>query len=103
MKLNSWIIFGAMLSSSLFAEQLTNPPPAAPLQTSAPAPASTNVPPSGTNAAAVKAEKKKTAKKKAEKKTSAKKKDAVAELKTVPLVAGPAVVIASNVNVRGQA
>src|ERR1035441_2255531 len=51
--------------------------------------------------------KKKAAKKKAEKapekKAMAKKKAPAPELKTVPLVAGPAVVVASNVNVRGQA
>jgi uncharacterized protein YgiM (DUF1202 family) len=65
-----------------------------------------------TNAPAVKAGKKKAGKKKAEKapekkavaKSAVAKKKALApELKTVPLMAGPAVVVASNVNVRGQA
>jgi uncharacterized protein YgiM (DUF1202 family) len=42
-------------------------------------------------------------KKAATKKAVAKKKETVPELKTVPLVPGPAVVVASNVNVRGQA
>lgn len=96
MKTNCWLILGAILSTSLLAQQATNPPPAAPTAeapaaTLAPAPARTNVP-------ETKAEKKKAPKKKAPKK-----KAAAAELKTVPLVPGPAVVVASNVNVRGQA
>ena len=86
------------------AQQVTNPPPAAPLA----APASgtnatasgTNAPASGTNAPASQPGKKKTTSKK---KAAPKKKVAGADLKTVPLVAGPAVVGASNVNVRGQA
>src|SRR6185295_3597776 len=48
------------------------------------------------------AEKKKAAKRKSEK-TTAKKKDPATELKSLPLVPGPAMVIASNVNVRGRA
>jgi SH3-like domain-containing protein len=81
-------------------------PAAAPAATIAPVTAKTNAP-------AVKAGKKKAGKKKAEKapekkaavskKAVAKKKAPAPELKTVPLVAGPAVVAASNVNVRGQA
>jgi SH3-like domain-containing protein len=78
-------------------------PAAAPAATIAPATAKTNAP-------AAKAAKKKGAKKaekapqkKAVKKAAAKKKEALPELKTVPLLAGPAVVVASNVNVRGQA
>ena len=58
-------------------------------------------------APAAKTGKKKAAKKKApkapEKKAVAKKRAPAVELKTVPLVAGPAMVVASNVNVRGQA
>ena len=95
MKLNFWLLCGTMLSTGLLAQQVTNPPPAAPLET--PAAASSA---SGTNAPAAKPAKKKAASKK---KPTAKKKVAGADLKTVPLVAGSAVVIASNVNIRGQA
>jgi uncharacterized protein YgiM (DUF1202 family) len=101
MKLNCWILFGVMLSTSLLAQQVADAPPSAPLGTAAPA-ASTNAAAvaSVTNAAAPKTtSKKKTAtKKKAPKKT-----DAATELKTVPLVPGPAIVAATHVNVRGQA
>jgi uncharacterized protein YgiM (DUF1202 family) len=89
------------------AQPVTNTPPAGPIETPAAAPALTNAPAPAspaaphTNAPAKAAEKKK--KKAASKQPAAKKKEAVAELKTVPLVPGPAVVIASNVNVRGQA
>jgi uncharacterized protein YgiM (DUF1202 family) len=101
MKINFWCVLLAMLSTGLLAQQVTNPPPAQPIQTpaTASAPAATAAP-AATNAPAAKAEKKKKAPKK---KAAPKKKDAAAELKTVPLVAGPAAVIASNVNVRGQA
>src|SRR5712664_431168 len=102
MKTTYWFIFGALLSTSLLAQQATNAPAPAPIETPAPAQALTNAPPPEppkTNAPAAKAEKKKAAKKKA----VARKKDAAAELKSEPLVAGPATVIASNVNVRGQA
>ena len=132
MKYNCWLLFGVMLATSLLAQQATNPPPAAPIATPAAAPAATLAPAATTtNVPAAKAVKKKAAKKKAakasekkaapEKKAAADKKAApekkaaadknavakkqapVVELKTVPLVAGPAVVVASNVNVRGQA
>ncbi len=103
MKTNYWLIFGAMISTSLLAQQVTNAPPAAPLETPVAAPAATNAPsPAKTNAPVAKAGKKKAAPKK-KAKSAPKKAEAVAELKTVPLVAGPAVVVASNVNVRGQA
>ncbi|MGD0260312.1 MAG: SH3 domain-containing protein [Verrucomicrobiota bacterium] len=108
MKNNCWLIVGAMLSTSLLAQQASSPAPSAPIQTPPAAPAATIAPATGTtNAPTAKAAKKKNAKKKAEKapekKAVAKKKAPVPELKTVPLVAGPAVVVASNVNVRGQA
>ena len=83
--------------------------PAAP---GAAAPAAvTEVAPGATNAPAAKAAKKKVAKKKAAKKATprtapkkgAAKSEAATELKIVPLAPGPAVVIASRVNVRGQA
>src|SRR6266404_1551047 len=106
MKTTYWFIFSALLSTSLLAQQATNAPAPAPIETPAPAPALTNAPPPGpptTNAPAAKPERKKTVKKTVEKKSVAKKKNAAAELKSEPLVAGPATVIASNVNVRGQA
>jgi uncharacterized protein YgiM (DUF1202 family) len=104
MKLNCWILFGAMLSTSLVAQQVTNAPPSAPLGTTAPAAAdATATAPAGTsvtNAAAHKAAGKKKA---AAKKKAPQKKEAATELKTVPLVPGPAIVAANHVNVRGQA
>ena len=104
MKKNCLLILGAMLSTSLLAQQATNPTPAAPIAMPAPAPAATLAPATAkTNAPAAKAGKKKAAKKKAEKKAVTKKKAPAPEFKTVPLVAGPATVVASNVNVRGQA
>ena len=107
MKKNCWLILGAMLSTSLLAQQATNPAPSAPIETPAAAPAATLAPAAAkTNAPAAKAGKKKAGKKKAEKapqkKAVAKKKEAVAELRTVPLVPGPAEVVATHVNVRGQ-
>src|SRR5690349_3941420 len=95
MKLNCWIILGAMLSTRLMAQQVTNAPPAAPIGTSAEV---INAAPAGTNASPGQA----TAKKKSTKKKTAAKTKPPAELKTVPLVPGPAVVDAQNVNVRGQ-
>ena len=92
-----------MLSSGVWAEDLTNAPAASAIQASAPAEAA--VPAAGgaaaTNAAPAKP---KTAAPKTKKKSVAPKR-AVAppELRTVPLVPGPATVVASNVNVRGQA
>ncbi len=116
MKLNCWLIFGLMATTSLLAQQVTNAPPAA-IQTPPPAPATSTVTaaPSASetagqaeaqtkSSAQKSAKKKSTPKKSAAKKPAAPKPDkAAAELKTVPLVAGPAVVVASNVNVRGQA
>src|ERR1043165_7407758 len=93
MKKNYCLFFGALLTTSLVAQPVTNAPPAGPAETAA----------ADTNAPAAKGEKKKAAKKAADKKSAPKKKSAGAELRTVPLIAGPAVVIASNVNVRGQA
>lgn len=110
--MNLWILCGAMLSTGLLAQQATNLPatpeaPATPaLPTNAPAAPALGTTPEAavTNAPAAKAPAKKAPKKKAPKKPEAKarKKDPAAELKTVPLVAGPAIVIASNVNVRAQ-
>jgi uncharacterized protein YgiM (DUF1202 family) len=108
MKMNYWLFLGAMLSTSLLAQQATNPTPSAPISTPEAAPAASMTPAAdATNAPAAKSAKKKAAKKKSaqssQKKAATKKAEATAELKTVPLVPGPAVVVASNVNVRGQA
>ena len=95
---------GAMLSTSLLAQQATNTPPSAPIETPAAAPAATLTPePAKTNAPVAKAGAKKAGKKKAVAKKKAPAKAPALALKTVPLVPGPAVVVASNVNVRGQA
>jgi len=95
--MNYWLIFALMAASSLEAQQGTNSAPAA-----APTASTPGAPVVGTNAPAPSSQKK-SPKKKTEKKSAAKKKDAASQLKTVPLVAGQATVVASNVNVRGQA
>ncbi len=95
MKKNLWLILGLSFSTSLLAQQLTNPAPAAPIQ---PAAAETN---SAAPAAPKAAEKK--APRKTAKKAAAKKTASAPALKTVPLIPGPASVAGSNVNVRGQA
>src|SRR6516225_7161840 len=109
MRMNYWLILSLAASLSLQAQVTTTAPPtppapgapaASPEATTPAAAPTTNAP--ATNAPAAGAEKKKAPKKKADKK-SAKKKDAASQVKTVPLVAGQATVIASNVNVRGQA
>jgi len=98
MKYNCWLVLGAVLSTSLLAQQPANP--SAPIATPAAAPAAALAPATAkTNAPAAAAVKKKAAPKKA----AARKREALPELKTVPLVPGPAMVVASNVNVRGQA
>jgi len=119
MKKNCWIFVGTLLTTSLLAQTVTNPPPAAPVETPPPAPAMTNVtPPTNaapaepamaaptaesapamTNAPATKSAKKKSKKKSGQKAVA---KKSGAELKTVPLVAGPAVCVATHVNVRGK-
>jgi uncharacterized protein YgiM (DUF1202 family) len=100
MKQTFLLILAAMLSTALLARQATN----APIETPAAAPAATNTAPAVTNAPASPQKKKApaTTRKKTEKK-AARKADPAADLKIPPLVAGPAVVVASNVNVRGQA
>jgi len=117
MKNNCWLILGLMLSTSVWAQQATNPVPAATIAMPPAAPAARISPATTatTNAPAAKTAKKKSAAKKSEKapqkkagksadnKAVAKKKEALPELKSVALVAGPAMVVASNVNVRGQA
>ena len=103
MRTNLWLIIGMMLSSGVFAEDLTNAPAASAIQAPAPAEAAT---PASTAAAATNAApaKPKSAAPKTKKKSVASKRAVTPpELRTVPLVPGPATVVASNVNVRGQA
>jgi uncharacterized protein YgiM (DUF1202 family) len=98
MKKNCWLLLAVMVSANLLAQPATNAPAGAPLETPAPAGLVTNAP---ENAAAPK-KKAADTKKKSAKKVKAVKKDPAAELKTVPLVPGPAFVDANNVNLRGQ-
>ncbi len=108
MKQNCLAFFGAMISTGLLAQQITNAPPASSLAPAAPA--STNVvapAAEATNAPTAATPRPESGKKKSAPKKKApapvKKKNPAAELKTVPLVPGPAVVDANHVNVRGQA
>jgi uncharacterized protein YgiM (DUF1202 family) len=108
MKKNLWIIFAAAISTSLLAQDATNPapvlqaPPPEPAPMTTPAPAAEPPPameaPTTPPAAP---EKKKTTRKKTVKRTAAHK--PASELKTVPLIPGPAVVSANHVNVRSKA
>ena len=79
-------ILSALVSTSLLAQTVTNPPAAPPIE-SKPSSTTTNAP----------------AKKAAKKKTVAKKKAPTPRPVTVPLNPGPAVCEANNVNLRGQA
>lgn len=102
--MNSYLIFGMLLSGTLLAQPATNTAPP-PIETPGAAAAVTNVPAASVadSTATNSAPKKRAVGKKRPKKSVAKKKSAGAELKTVPLVAGPATVDANHVNVRGQA
>jgi uncharacterized protein YgiM (DUF1202 family) len=108
MKKKLWIVFAVAISTSLLAQDATNSTPV--LQAPPPEPAPMTAPSAEPAAAAVEAptnapaapEKKKSTRKKTRKtKTAAHK--AAPELKTVPLIAGPAVVSANHVNVRSKA
>jgi hypothetical protein len=117
MKTNCWLLVGLLLAGNLFAQQLSNVPPAGPV--SAPpalpaAPAATNAAPAVSDAkpsAPAKpavSKKKKRSKKPAGAVPAPKAKTSVktvshAVTRTEPLAMGAATVIASNVNVRGQA
>ncbi len=90
MKTNYLVVLAAMLSTSLVAQQATNPPAAA------------RAAKAETKKAAANAPKKKAATEPAKKKAATEKKPAAVE-RLAFLVAGPAVIAASNVNVRGQA
>jgi len=117
--MNLWLLCGMTVSTALLAQQASNSPATGPIETPAPAPAATSpAPPAAeappalgaapaTNAPAAKAAQKKSGKKKSGKKRpgqAAPRKPAFtpAELRTVPLTAGPAVVVATHVNVRAQ-
>src|SRR5438045_2771743 len=105
MRMTSNLLFALMLSSSLLAQQPANPSPP---PTETPAANSdlsntTAAPPAetpSTNAPA--GHNKAPNQKKPTRRTGAKSKQPVSELKTVPLLPGPAVVDANHVNVRGQ-
>ena len=97
MKKTCWIINCAFLSTAILAQQASNPPSPTAIETPAATAALTNTA-SSTNTTSTTPKKKGTKRKTVS--AAAKKKE---ELSTVPLVAGPAIVVASNVNVRGQA
>ncbi len=115
MKMNCWLLVLAMLAGNSFAQQLSNVPPAALLSVppALPAPADANItPPPGEVKKAAPAQptakKKKRAKKPAAlvaapKAKAAAKAPSATFTRSEPLVPGPATVVASNVNVRGQA
>ena len=98
MNMKLWSVCVALVSTSLMAQEMTNPPPTTTVtEPPAVAPAMAPATPALTNAPAVKASRKKAAAKKSAKKAP------LSETRTVPLVPGPAVVAANHVNVRGQA
>jgi uncharacterized protein YgiM (DUF1202 family) len=101
MKLNWFVLFGTIVSTSLLAQQVPDAQPAAPLGV-APSVASPSASPEKTNAPANKSGRKKPATRQTHS-ASAKKTDPASDLRTIPLVPGPAVVDANHVNVRGQA
>jgi len=119
MKKSIWLVLMAAVTASVMAQQVTNTPPTAPMSippaptatadtNAAPALSATTNAPAKPKAASAK-KKKKTSPKTEAKTTSSKPAAAKTEtkktptLQTVPLTPGPATVIASNVNVRGQA
>jgi uncharacterized protein YgiM (DUF1202 family) len=113
MKRNLWIVLAAALSTSVLAQDATNSaavmqaPPPEPTPMTTPTVAPTPAMEAPTNAPAATPPKKATTTKKkttkTTKKTAAPKKAKTPELKTVPLVPGPAVVSANHVNVRSKA
>jgi uncharacterized protein YgiM (DUF1202 family) len=107
MKIKFLTLYAALISTSLLAQQATNSPSAAPIETPAAAPAVTAVPETKSEPAPAAAATSEPAAKPAKKNAAAHpaKKPAAkhAELKTTPLMPGSAVVAANRVNVRGQA
>jgi uncharacterized protein YgiM (DUF1202 family) len=103
MKKNCWRLLGVMLSTSMFAQPATNPPPAASPPPATPVVAAPATAAAGTNAPVAKSPKKKKATTRpAQKKAPAAAKPATIE-KPIVLSPGPATITGSNVNVRGQA
>lgn len=108
MKKNLWMILVTAISTSLLAQDTSNSPPpvvqappATPPPIAAPPPAAEPAPAIEASTNAPTAPTAKTKKKKSTKKVAAHK--PMKELKTVPLVPGPAVVEANHVNVRSKA
>jgi uncharacterized protein YgiM (DUF1202 family) len=107
MKTNPWFLLAVMLSTGLLAQQAADPSAGAGNQTTTTttAPSKTDAPAGGSarkKAPAESAAKKKTARKPATATKAAPRKSVAAELRSAPLTPGPAVVVARNVNVRGQ-
>src|SRR6185503_1734638 len=119
MKKNLWIILAAALSTSVFAQDASNTAPVLSAPPPEPTPATNSMPAmpmvtppveASTNASTTTAprktttaKKKTTSKKTTTAKSTAAPKKKASELKTVPLVSGPAVVSANHVNVRSKA
>jgi len=105
MRINCWLLFGMLLSTSVLAQQATKAPGTVSSSSATSTTVVTNAATSATtNAPSSKAGKKKSNAKSPKKKANKPKPlPAATELKTVPLIPGPATVQASNVNVRAQA
>jgi len=114
MKKNLWIILAAAITTGLYAQDATNSAPVLqappPEPTSAPPPVTESMPAmpgmeAPTNAPTTTQPKKaKTVRRKTTRRaTVAHRRSAAPELRTVPLVPGPAVVSATHVNVRSRA
>jgi uncharacterized protein YgiM (DUF1202 family) len=106
MKTNIWLTLTAVLATSALAQQVTNPPPAAPtapaVRAAAPAAIATP-PPVAAPPAAAKAEKKHTAKAAKAAKPAAETPKPALDEKPVFLSPGKATITGNNVNVRGKA
>ena len=102
MKKNFSLFLGALLATSVMAQFDTNVSPSvAPVPTLNVSPTVAPVPPTGAKPVEKAPAKKKSVAKPAAK-SAGKKSKAADEVRSVPLVPGPAVVVASNVNVRGR-
>jgi len=99
MKRTIWLVLAAAVSSGVMAQEVTNAPPAPAISNT---PSSAEAP--GTNAgASAKTNAPAATPKKTQKKKKAPPKRVITQTHTTPLVAGQAAIVASNVNVRGQA
>lgn len=96
MKTNLWLLCGAFLAANMSAQQVTNAPPAPTRVPAASSPASSTNAPSSAGKGARKSPGKPVRK-------APVAKPPVLEVRTTPLKPGTATVVASNVNVRGQA